>query len=204
MKSLTSKILLTFIVTVFTVVAIYLVWTTPVFADGTNPYIIGSGSVESAPSSGSIGFTGTTGASLLKTTQYVYYSPTTPTTPGNVRHGHLYVEDSDGNTFAIRLYDSSGNALLCCTGTRADDSPGWINCDAGSPYELIDSTTYWIASQGAGRFETDGTSGVYLSYYNTGWDGGGCPAPTDPISHTGDTQVNPITIVWNNSSGDPQ
>lgn len=157
-------------------------------------------------SGGEIGFTDIGGTTQVKTSQYIYFSSATPTTEGDVRYGHLYVADSNDETFAIRLYNSSGNAVLCCTGTIADDTPGWINCDAGESYSVVDAANYGVSLQGDGGFKIGDGNGE-VRYFNTGWDGGGgvCPAQTDPISDQGlTTSGGAIAIIWNNTPGDPE
>ncbi|HDZ39525.1 MAG TPA: hypothetical protein ENH62_14835 [Marinobacter sp.] len=133
-----------------------------------------------------------------------WHTPHTPDTPGNVQYGHIWIEDGDGFTFYVGLYDNGGNPLLCCTVVGTDATPAWYNCDAGSAFNVQGGTTYYAGvaqSGGAPEVGRDTAGGDGLFYDATGITPS-CVETFDPEETTSGAG-NSLTIVWNNAAGDP-
>jgi len=162
----------------------------------------GSGGATPTPTpEGVIGTTSHTGTfDTISTTSITNEATTTPTTAGEVRYGHVWVEDSNGATAVCVSLNlaSDGSVLLYGGGTRADNSAGWVNVDAGSSYTLVALTEYRLTvSSPYGTTVTLGKGGSA----NTSYSGNNCTV-TQTWS-TGWGFASPITIIWNNTPGDP-
>jgi hypothetical protein len=143
MKPLIGKIFLTLIATVFTVAAICWVWKTPVFADGTNPYIIGSGSVGGdvclTPSDNLLdeGFEGVGYENAAKITESGIGTINEDTarpgsqTPTELCNSVLYVETDSGNEAFIIVDEGTQRddvyfRIYYYLGTQADGTYPYI------------------------------------------------------------------------------
>lgn len=97
---------------------------------------------------GLIGNTGTDASYIARYNDTIYHYKQQPTTAGNVRYARTTVVNANGNAIDICLATVNGGGndpiVLCCTATAASDDHQTICCDAGSTYEVLDSTDYYI------------------------------------------------------------
>jgi hypothetical protein len=181
-------------------------------ADARNLMVVGGGVPVAGGSNGVIGATSYIGTWALYGAAYYEMEYKTPTTAGNVRYGHVYVKDSNGDTLYLRIHTADGSdVLLCCSGTIADGTAGWVNCDAGSSTTLVSETTYIISVQSVGG----GLASVGSSHtadfpqtfqWSNDWASGydTCPGLDIIIGAvTSGYDHGFPTIIWNNTAGDP-
>ena len=126
------------------------------------------------------------------------YETTYTATAGEVRYGHIYMSTGNSVTICLILSDASGLNIANASGTAPAGS-GWLNLDAGSPVVLT-ATNYILGVSGSSGNAVCGTwagpDNTRAEAYTT------CSMNIDPGSSATATQD--LTIVWNNSSGDPE
>ena len=162
------------------------------------------GSAESNPEA-TIGTTATTDTSNIFAATGHLHSAFQPDQTGNVRYGHAYVSDSNGEEICISIFNSSGTLLASCTdATVVDDTADWANCDYGSEVELQSGQTYYLAiavADGGGSFVYYRSDESGSMYYDSEVSpcGNSLNTLNETLSHAGRV----VTVVWNNTPGDP-
>jgi hypothetical protein len=167
--------------------------------------ILGTTGITPAGGGGLIGLSTQTDAHTVYEADGYFHSKFTTTTAGDVQYAHLYVHDSNSETLCLSLFNSAGTELLSCTGTRADNSAGWVNCDAGATYELAAATEYYISvyvNDGGGSFDVGNDTGTNMWKEQSLSPTCGTSA-LDTAEETVDKASYDITAIWNNSAGDP-
>ncbi len=173
--------------------------------------LVGSGVISSSSSSSSSSTSSSSGGSVgsiihngtpfsLDNAYVGVYDLTYPTaTAGAARYGHIYVHDSNGVTgICTSLNDAAGNMLRNCSGTRADNSPGWINCDSGSAYTLT-ATTYMTTVSSPNGTITIGHSSANSDTEYTTSDCNANKTTGGQFAYQG-----PLAVRWDNNPGDPE
>lgn len=132
-----------------------------------------------------------------------YFTPYVASQSGTVRYGHIYVDDSNGETVCIALYTTDGTRRIYGSGTRTDNSAGWITVDGGEGgFEITASTTYWLScGSSTGNFTAGwGELASHEVRYMSGYPG--CnPATLTNSGLEGDPYN--LIIIWNNTPEDP-
>ena len=153
---------------------------------------------------GLIGSSSTSAAYFVISANYLIWTPYVTTTAGDVTYGHVYLQGGDDSDACVSIHDSSGNLLgYGDVDIGADNGPHWVNIPLVASVSLSAATTYWLGVQidvSANIWET-GTSALGTDYYSTAssYD----VPPDDPITKDGDGDPGDMSIIFNNSSGDP-
>jgi len=134
-----------------------------------------------------------------------YFTIFTTTTAGSVRYGHMYVYEATGGEVACLSLqqDLDGGTVHLSNSGAVTGSGTWLNIDMGSSYTIQAATSYRLTVQltladavikiGATALD----SGLYKRDNGFAYNCGG--AMTDDA----DVVTKNLTIIFNNSAGDP-
>jgi len=157
----------------------------------------------SVPASGGDGLIGTAthDGSIQCYTGYNYHDLFTTDTAGNISYGHIYnVSSSTGDTICLTICNASGTALAYGSAVASDNS--WTNVTLNTTVVISAATTYYLSAQSDGitQFGLDAAGDEY--YYDQ--DAYDCDGNIDvPTETTIDATTSDLSIIFNNSSGDP-
>lgn len=161
-----------------------------------------SGGVEAA--GGTPGEIGTTTTSSNATTfaNRGYISTFTTTTAGTVQYGHLHINTSDGTeTVCLSLQADSDGGTVHLSGSGTAPASGWLNVDMGSGFTLVAATDYRLQVNPDDPITL--STGTYVGAGETQEDIGFGYNCGSAMTEDGSWQGRDMTIIFDNSAGDP-